>query len=119
MQMSRHISGWLDAMRVKSRKPPAAYENSRFASLWRATWATSARSEEHTSELQSHVKLVCRLLLEKKKRFSNASGRWTDRLAQTHELHAVRSPLTAPRSEEHTSELQSPVHLVRRLFLVK
>src|SRR4051812_49787751 len=29
---------------------------------------TSAnRSEEHTSELQSHVNLVCRLLLEKKK----------------------------------------------------
>src|SRR6266480_2110026 len=27
----------------------------------------SARSEEHTSELQSHVNLVCRLLLEKKK----------------------------------------------------
>src|SRR5438876_4975251 len=27
------------------------------------------RSEEHTSELQSPVHLVCRLLLEKKKRF--------------------------------------------------
>src|SRR5690242_21200010 len=27
----------------------------------------SVRSEEHTSELQSHVNLVCRLLLEKKK----------------------------------------------------
>src|SRR4051812_49942552 len=27
------------------------------------------RSEEHTSELQSHVNLVCRLLLEKKKSF--------------------------------------------------
>src|SRR5690242_20937980 len=27
-----------------------------------------ARSEEHTSELQSHVNLVCRLLLEKKKK---------------------------------------------------
>src|SRR5690242_21065324 len=27
------------------------------------------RSEEHTSELQSHVNLVCRLLLEKKKRY--------------------------------------------------
>src|SRR4051812_49864301 len=27
----------------------------------------SERSEEHTSELQSHVNLVCRLLLEKKK----------------------------------------------------
>src|SRR3712207_7672712 len=28
---------------------------------------TSMRSEEHTSELQSHQYLVCRLLLEKKK----------------------------------------------------
>src|SRR6266571_8783146 len=28
---------------------------------------TPWRSEEHTSELQSHVNLVCRLLLEKKK----------------------------------------------------
>src|SRR5260221_2731608 len=28
--------------------------------------ATFARSEEHTSELQSHSDLVCRLLLEKK-----------------------------------------------------
>src|SRR5260370_24985331 len=28
------------------------------------------RSEEHTSELQSHLNLVCRLLLEKKKRSS-------------------------------------------------
>src|SRR5438034_6259336 len=28
----------------------------------------SARSEEHTSEIQSHSDLVCRLLLEKKKR---------------------------------------------------
>src|SRR5260370_2958610 len=27
----------------------------------------SRRSEEHTSELQSHLNLVCRLLLEKKK----------------------------------------------------
>src|SRR5260370_28548468 len=29
------------------------------------------RSEEHTSELQSHLNLVCRLLLEKKKKFNN------------------------------------------------
>src|SRR5687768_18140805 len=29
--------------------------------------ATGARSEEHTSELQSRLHLVCRLLLEKKK----------------------------------------------------
>src|SRR5438477_11911738 len=30
--------------------------------------ASGVRSEEHTSELQSHVNLVCRLLLEKKKK---------------------------------------------------
>src|SRR5260370_19386160 len=29
------------------------------------------RSEEHTSELQSHLNLVCRLLLEKKKKTTN------------------------------------------------
>src|SRR5207237_6607901 len=29
--------------------------------------ASGARTEEHTSELQSHLNLVCRLLLEKKK----------------------------------------------------
>src|SRR5260370_25563634 len=30
--------------------------------------ARQRRSEEHTSELQSHLNLVCRLLLEKKKK---------------------------------------------------
>src|SRR5437667_10646745 len=36
------------------------------------TWSPSApRSEEHTSELQSHHDLVCRLLLEKKKKKNN------------------------------------------------
>src|SRR3712207_6922467 len=33
----------------------------------RSSTNTSARSEEHTSELQSRQYLVCRLLLEKKK----------------------------------------------------
>src|SRR5258708_11665322 len=35
-----------------------------------ASWPQWARSEEHTSELQSPDHLVCRLLLEKKKRLS-------------------------------------------------
>src|SRR5688572_32723614 len=43
---------------------------------WRRTWSarppwrsrSSRRSEEHTSELQSQSNLVCRLLLEKKKK---------------------------------------------------
>src|SRR6202048_3235786 len=34
---------------------------------------TATRSEEHTSELQSRVDLVCRLLLEKKKNSSAIS----------------------------------------------
>src|SRR4051812_49953604 len=38
-----------------------------------------ARSEEHTSELQSHVNLVCRLLLEKKKMRTRAKPPWAAR----------------------------------------
>src|SRR3712207_8503673 len=36
----------------------------------RSTWGNKARSEEHTSELQSRQYLVCRLLLEKKQSIS-------------------------------------------------
>src|SRR5207249_9511418 len=37
------------------------------------------RSEEHTSELQSRFDLVCRLLLEKKKRRRPTPGQWPAR----------------------------------------
>src|SRR2546429_5510180 len=52
---------------------PFSSKNSSFP-VWPAlknTWPASTskiRSEEHTSELQSRLHLVCRLLLEKKKR---------------------------------------------------
>src|SRR5436190_9745985 len=36
------------------------------------------RSEEHTSELQSHSDLVCRLLLEKKKKNSSTSIKYSN-----------------------------------------
>src|SRR5260370_6091783 len=36
--------------------------------VWLDTLERQSRSEEHTSELQSHLNLVCRLLLEKKKK---------------------------------------------------
>src|SRR5260221_9305557 len=44
---------------------------------WNAAKTTiiSLRSEEHTSELQSHSDLVCRLLLEKKKKKNNYNRR--------------------------------------------
>src|SRR5438034_5771971 len=35
---------------------------------------SEARSEEHTSELQSHSDLVCRLLLEKKKKHEHGQA---------------------------------------------
>src|SRR2546422_2592361 len=38
-----------------------------------ASNVSRTRSEEHTSELQSRLHLVCRLLLEKKKNFTSIS----------------------------------------------
>src|SRR2546422_4770697 len=50
------------------RTSPSA---SRSPGRWRRPAAArAARSEEHTSELQSRLHLVCRLLLEKKKKIS-------------------------------------------------
>src|ERR1017187_4751311 len=129
-------------------------------------WAD--RSEEHTSELQSPMYLVCRLLLEKKNLyclntlcrrrslfFSLVFGHSCKRTrAHVHfflmirrpprstlfpyttlfrsphgailpadplRLHPVRAIPAAAlvRSEEHTSELQSPMYLVCRLLLEK
>src|SRR5260370_28861396 len=38
-----------------------------YTTLFRSLRCLLQRSEEHTSELQSHLNLVCRLLLEKKR----------------------------------------------------
>src|SRR5438132_3783437 len=53
-----------------SCRPCAAREFRRGGAFFRWRRSTS-RSEEHTSELQSHSDLVCRLLLEKKKKQKN------------------------------------------------
>src|SRR2546430_10963059 len=39
----------------------------------------TTRSEEHTSELQSQSNLVCRLLLEKKKKKERTNKKYTDK----------------------------------------
>src|SRR5438477_8931428 len=41
------------------------------------------RSEEHTSELQSHVNIVCRLLLEKKNHSNSNELTWNQAMAAT------------------------------------
>src|SRR5437660_2641444 len=51
-----------------------------------------ARSEEHTSELQSRGHLVCRLLLEKKKRTTTVVSSKEDR--KIAELGRIRRSLT-------------------------
>src|SRR5260370_42291034 len=51
---------------VKARRPARRGEGGRRPC--RPAAPVRGRSEEHTSELQSHLNLVCRLLLEKKKK---------------------------------------------------
>src|ERR1041385_7695139 len=129
--------------------------------------SSRSRSEEHTSELQSRLHLVCRLLLEKK-HVCVEVGRQSAHVAPLNHflfvfIHEIVGNLVffndtatteiytlslhdalpisrtsasarraggtcraartrccrAPRSEEHTSELQSRLHLVCRLLLEK
>src|SRR5690242_21444440 len=82
------------------RSPPAAYRILRYGRwpgsyrpcarsphCWDASSRTN-RSEEHTSELQSHVNLVCRLLLEKKKKNNIPNTqRKTQKTATHHSLN--------------------------------
>src|SRR4051812_26303993 len=56
------IAGFGDSVQAALRAFDTQYSRS-------PAW-TANRSEEHTSELQSHVNLVCRLLLEKKNTLS-------------------------------------------------
>src|SRR5690606_41863453 len=72
----RHTPLSFQGHKMKLKIVERGYEN--FTGLLGVTFFTDAvsnddvnhkeRSEEHTSELQSREKLVCRLLLEKKKR---------------------------------------------------
>src|SRR2546430_10920061 len=58
----------------RSRSPPGRHRlrdggvRAEGAVTWRRAPRDAERSEEHTSELQSQSNLVCRLLLEKKKK---------------------------------------------------
>src|SRR2546427_4473380 len=49
-------------------RTPVAQRGNNIGALSRVLQSRGPRSEEHTSELQSQSNLVCRLLLEKKKK---------------------------------------------------
>src|SRR5687768_18136683 len=62
--------------------------------------ASTSRSEEHTSELQSRLHLVCRLLLEKKKHSQLRAPRanWTHSAAQPGDTHPNQQYRAARRA---------------------
>src|SRR5438034_3392519 len=55
-------------MSGKPNQTPHLYDKDISIDFYEERYAHGYRSEEHTSELQSHSDLVCRLLLEKKKK---------------------------------------------------
>src|SRR2546422_9732504 len=64
-----HLQG--DRCQRSRKTPTCKAAPRRKAHVRRTTWMMVGRSEEHTSELQSRLHLVCRLLLEKKKKKKN------------------------------------------------
>src|SRR2546422_4273186 len=74
----RSRRGMLPALQLRHAKRDDVGIEERTAALQRGEQAAidfRERSEEHTSELQSRLHLVCRLLLEKKKRSIGVAGR--------------------------------------------
>src|SRR5579864_5299238 len=67
----------LGGKRVELCRAALFYAGSRLNQVFPRT-----RSEEHTSELQSHVNLVCRLLLEKKKKKTQQHNTYTQKKKQ-------------------------------------
>src|SRR5260370_4010979 len=65
-EIVRHCGGQVDALRSELANFLKS-EIESFPLSGEHLPEQTGRSEEHTSELQSHLNLVCRLLLEKKK----------------------------------------------------
>src|SRR2546426_6601078 len=62
-----------DALPICGTCATAAATRSWRRPCWTGAGRSTGRSEEHTSELQSPCNLVCRLLLEKKKKTKNCT----------------------------------------------
>src|SRR5438034_818511 len=75
------------------------------------------RSEEHTSELQSHSEIVCRLLLEKKnQRESVKNDKPTISMSLSHCIHqTLNSKASTPFLFPYTTLFRSVLHPPRRL----
>src|SRR5436190_12683248 len=60
------------------------------------------RSEEHTSELQSHSDLVCRLLLEKKKKKQKKTHNKKTKQTEENQAHNIKQLITFSVKNEKT-----------------
>src|SRR3712207_7645311 len=69
----------------------------------------ATRSEEHTSELQSRQYLVCRLLLEKKKKTTKTHPHQHIHLSNSTPTHLTPRPSTAHHPRTRTPKL-APVY---------
>src|SRR5258708_22914290 len=90
--------------------------------LYHARFGGGDRSEEHTSELQSPDHLVCRLLLEKKKKSIRRASR-NEHVSQAKRregkgLSSIgQKRLTRSSAREHTCEHRSVLQTGQRLWL--
>src|SRR5687768_18243156 len=87
LPISRHVRHALHAVRPAGAPPVHADQRER-----------AQRSEEHTSELQSRLHLVCRLLLEKKKTISNQAAALSMHSIDTNHISAQHSTTTHPHT---------------------
>src|SRR3954464_14384075 len=63
-------------------------------------WSSEVcRSEEHTSELQSHDNRVCRLLLEKTKSQRYLVNEQENHISRMHAVALGNAPITEPTTE--------------------
>src|SRR5256885_7789153 len=84
----------LPILKLESASPPMRMATSMPSS----TMSSTRRSEEHTSELQSPCNLVCRLLLEKKKKIQVAHARLSFEVSWLHFVSLLRRQSPAPGS---------------------
>src|SRR3989449_7761073 len=80
-QAVRDLDGVDQVERPREEAKQSEYRVAREVQREREGNGPHARSEEHTSELQSRLHLVCRLLLEKKKNSDRITG-WRARSAK-------------------------------------
>src|SRR5438034_1542077 len=102
---------WITTLPPKARpafpSPKITCERAQFTGATISSGSASGtrkRSEEHTSELQSHSDLVCRLLLEKKK--DNQKNRSTESIVNSTKLIYEASPSIQLSNQKATNSLR-------------